>query len=319
MKISEKFEASLNLDVLSVEEIEIQQRRISSYSIEALKAAVVVDKIHLAHTDFKLALNAFDRVFQLAPEMDMAQGILLVGATGVGKTAVFKYFRDSLPASNLFAPNFGVLGLRCPRRPTIGFFVGALLRAYKYPFSGGTEKQLYARRQIVFDAIREKKTRLLFIDEAAGLLNAKTKLSVHQGETDASDFIRELIDECRIGIVLSTHAGASSLEDLDEALASRIPVRQLMREFKADAEWLGVLSGFAKQCHSYDISFIENQIIASSLHQVTGGNLRTLKRLVIEAVLIGVNSGKDALDQEILAKAFDLIFGNSSGVTNAFK
>lgn len=319
MQNSEKFEASLNLDMLSVEDIEIQRRRLAVYSIEALKAAIVVDKIHLAHPDFKNALYAFDRVFQLAPEMDMAQGMLLLGPTGVGKTAVFKYFRDSLPHSTLFAQDYGVLGLRCPRRPTLGFLISTLLRAYKYPFYSGTEKQLYSRRDTLLEVIKEKKTRLLFFDEASGLLNAITKLTTLNGESDVSDFFRELIDRCRVGLVFASNANATSLEDLDEALASRITVRQEMREFKADAGWLGVLSAFAKQCNSYDVSFIENPSIANSLHKVTRGNLRTLKRLIIEAVLIGVDSGKQNLDHEILAKAFDLNFGNSSGITNAFK
>ena len=319
MKNPEKFEASLNLDMMSVEEIEIQHRRIAFYSVEALKAAIVIDKIHLTHPDFKRSLNAMDRIFQLAPEMDMAQGMLLSGPTGVGKTAVFKYFRDSLPASNLFAPGYGALGLRCPLRPTVGFFIGTLLRAYKFPFSNGTERQLYARRSIVFDAIREKKTRLMFIDEAGGFLNVKTQTSIQFGETDVSDFIREMIDECGMGVVLATSSSVDSLDGLDSSLASRITVRQTLREFKPDIEWLGVLSAFAKQCNSYDLSFIQTPVIANELHNATNGNLRVLKRLMIESVLIGVDSGKMALDQEVLARAFDLIFGNSAGRTNVFK
>jgi hypothetical protein len=251
--------------------------------------------------------------------MDMAQGMLLSGPTGVGKTAVFKYFRDSLPASNLFAPGYGVMGLRCPTRPTVGFFIGALLRAYKYPFSSGTERQLYARRSIVFDAIREKKTRLMFIDEAGGLLNVRTPTSTQHGETGVSDFFRELVDECRTGLVLATPSSIDSLDGLDAALASRITVRQTLREFKPDLEWLGVLSAFAKQCSTYDLSLIQTPMIANELHLATNGNLRALKRLMIESVLIGIDSGQMALDQKVLATAFDLVFGNSSGRTNVFK
>lgn len=319
MKNSEKFEASLNLDMLSVEDVEIQQRRIAFYSVDALRAAIAIDKIYLSHPDFKRSLNAMDRIFQLSREMDMAQGMLLSGPTGVGKTAVFKYFRDSLPASNLFAPGYGALGLRCPKRPTVGFFVGALLRAYKYPFSNGSEKQLYARREIVFDAIEEKKTRLMFIDESGGLLNARTETSTQYGETDVSDFIREMIDRCRMGVVLATPSPIDSLDELDSGLASRLTVRQTLREFKPDVEWLGVLSAFTKQCNSYDLSFIQTPVIANDLHKATNGNLRMLKRFMVEAVLIGVDSGKMALDQEIFATAFDLIFGNSGGRTNVFK
>ena len=80
-----------------------------------------------------------------------------------------------------------------------------------------------------------------------------------------------------------------------------------------------MLSAFAKQCNSYDLSFIQTPVIANELHNATNGNLRVLKRLMIESVLIGVDSGKMALDQEVLARAFDLIFGNSAGRTNVFK
>ncbi len=319
MQEIETIDASLIDESLFEAEEEVQKRRVSIYSVDALRAAKCIDKVYVNHPGFASAVAAMDRIFQLAPEMNMAQGMLLSGPTGTGKSTVFEYFSNSLPPSNLFAPGFGAVSIRCTRRHTTGQLIGALLRHYKYPFSSGSGKQLYARRPVVFDVIREKKTRLLFLDEAGGLLSPKNKRVVDDGETDITDFLRELIDECRIGIVLATKLGVGALDEIDDALASRISVRQSLSHFKANVEWLGMMNAFIKQCKTYDLSLISQSDIAMKLHASTGGNLRGLKRLLAEAILIAFDAEKLVLDETVLAKAFSLVYGDFVGRPNVFK
>src|SRR6218665_3609919 len=103
-KNTEKFTESLGLEQPDAEEQELYSRRVTSYTVAALKAAAPVDRIYINHTAFVRTVKAMDRIFQLAPEMDMPHGMVLTGPTGAGKTAAFKYFRDTLPSSSLFAP-----------------------------------------------------------------------------------------------------------------------------------------------------------------------------------------------------------------------
>jgi Cdc6-like AAA superfamily ATPase len=314
-----QFDASMADDDSLDTDAEVEKRRASVYSVEALRAASQVDKIYVNHPSFASAVHALDRIFQLAPELDMPQGMLLTGPTGSGKTTVFKYFSNSLPPSSFFAPGFGAISIRCTKRPSAGFLIGALLRTYRYPFSTGTGKQLYARREVVFDAIREKKTRLLFLDEAGGLLSPRDKLVVDNGETDVTDFLRELMDTCRVGVVMATKLGAGVLDTLDDALASRISVRQSIQTFKPNEEWQGMMNAIVKQCKTFDVGLISTPGIAKKLNLATNGNLRGFKRLLAEAILIAYDAEKLVLSEVILAKAFVRVYGEQVGRPNVFQ
>lgn len=308
----EKFTESLDLEVPDPDEEELYSRRIASYSVNALLAAKPIDRIYINYPDFKKAVLAMDRIFQLAPEMDMAQGMILSGPTGTGKTAVFKYFRDTLPSSSLFAPGDGAVGLRCPKRPSVGHFVAGYLKAVRYPFSHGSTQQLYIRRGLVFDSIKQKGTRLIFVDEAAGLLALKRNGQHTGGETDISEFFRELVDECRVGLVLSGPQALESITEIDGALASRLSVMERLVPFALDENWIGLVQAFVKQCNSFDIRFFHDIEVAKILHAATTGNLRDLKRLIVECILIAFDARKVSIDQQTLTKASALVFGSSN-------
>lgn len=315
---TEKFTESLGLDALDADEQELYSRRIASYSVDALKAATPVDRIYVHHHSFVHVVKAMDRIFQLAPEMDMPHGMVLTGPSGVGKTAAFKYFRDTLPSSSLFAQGDGAIGLRCPKRPRVGHFVAGLLKAYRYPFAIKSTQQLYIRRGLVFDAIRQKGTRLIFVDEAAGMLGIRKGSSNHDGDTEVSEFFREIVDECRVGLVFAGSHDLDALATVDSALASRLTVRERLSPFEPDVNWAGIVRAFAKQCKTFDLAFLLEAEIPRLLHLATDGNLRSLKRLIMEVILLAHDSQKMCLDRDLLAKANALAFGNSNPRSNAF-
>lgn len=317
-KNTEKFVESLDLETPDPEEQELYSRRITSYSVDALKAAVAVDRIFIGHPAFVRTVKAMDRIFQLAPEMELPHGMLLIGPTGAGKTAAFRYFKNTLPSSSLFAPGDGAIGLRCPKRPRVGHFVAGLLKAYKYPFALGSAQQLYIRRGLVFDAIRQKGTRLIFVDEAASLLKVRRAGGNLDGDTEVSEFFREIVDECKVGLVLAGTDDLDAIAQIDSALASRLTVREALCPFDSDEKWVGVIQSFSKECKTFDIRALANPDVAHLLHRATGGNLRSLKRLMIEAILIAFDTRKVVIDREILAKAFTLVFGSANLQSNVF-
>jgi len=314
----ETFVESMDLEVPDAEEQETYSRRITSYSVAALKAAVAVDRIYISYPEFLRAIRAMDRIFQLAPEMETPYGMVLSGPPGVGKTAAFKYFRDTLPSSSLFAAGDGAIGLRCPKRPRVGHFIAGILRAYRYPFALGSSKQLYLRRGLVFDAIRQKGTRLIFLDEAASLMSMRRTGSVIDGETEVSELLREIVDECRVGLVLAGPTDLEAISHLDKALASRLSVRETLAPFAPDQNWLGVMRAFVKQCKTFDIGFLAEGEIAKLLHLATDGNLRSLKRLMIECILVAWDAKLTAIDRPTLTKATSLVIGAAHPRGNVF-
>lgn len=306
---STTFSESLEPDSLQSMDPTTHQRRLKTYSLDALRAAADAERIFVKHPQFNQVIDALDRLFQLGTELETPLGFRLVGPPGVGKSAAFAYFRKTLPPSTFFDKPSAALEIRVPKKPHAGVVIKALLRAVEYPFSEGTYKQLYARRAVVFEALQAKGTRLLWIDEAHHLIIRRGSGDFRQDEGDASEFLRELVDRCRCAIVL---AGSNELDDLPVALAhlaSRVPGRLLLDPFPMDPSWAGFIEAFCSNPLKVNIGLLRSPSLMAALHIATGGNLRLFRQLMIEAVLLAVQEQQKDLDIGTLSKAYDLAFG----------
>lgn len=288
------------------------------YSAEALRFAVAIEKVYVKHPQFALALQQLDRLFQLGTELATPTGLRLVGPPGVGKTALLRYFRDSLPSSSLYHKPAGALAIRLPNRPYAGHLVRALLWHLNYPLTGGSPKQLYERRRVVFEALKAKGTRMVIIDEAQHLVSRTFAGNVKTIEGDSTEFLRELIDETRVSLVL---AGSQDLDGTGPAmdhLSSRVNSRLELKEFGLDPTWAGFLIGYSKQVTVFDLSLISEPDIIAKLFLATKGNARQLRQLVVESVLVAVDAGRRSFDYETLKLAYGRAFGESAARSNPF-
>lgn len=312
------FEETTDIDAPDHEEVQAAARRMQAYSAAALRAAAAVDKTFVKHGRFQLGVSALDRCFQLSREVDMPHGVRLIGPPGSGKTALFRFFRETLPRSSLFTPGFGAIGIRAGRRPTAGQLVGALLRAYRYPFKGGGGATVYARRDIAFDLVIEKGTRLVFVDEAHHLVQQMGKRDHRDEEPEPTDLLREMLDTTGTSLVLAGTDKLDALKDVDPALYDRVPGRLELAHFPFDDTWRGLIRAWIKGCTVFDLTPISNEEDFLLLHKATGGSMRRLKRLLTEGVLIAVDAGKRSLDRESLAKANLVIAGAHSLERNPY-
>lgn len=311
-------ESTVDFDAPEPEEQRLAARRMQQYSKEALRIGLTVDRIFIKHDRFTQALTAFDRLFQVAPEFDMPHGFRLVGPPGSGKSALYRYFRESLPRSSLFTAGFGAVGVRTGKRPTAGQLVAALLRAYRYPFKSGGASTVYGRRGIVFDLVREKGTRIIFCDEAHHLLKQARRAEQPDDEPEATHFLRELIDTARVGLVLAGTDVLDRLHSVDAHLHDRVPGRYALCHFPFDRNWRGLLRGFRKQCTDFDLSLLEDEQEARRLNVASAGGLRRFKRLLTEAVLIAVTAGETRLTVETLARALAAVQGADTMEINPY-
>lgn len=306
------FSESLEPDGLHASDSSSKERRLKTYSVEALRIAADVERIYVNHTQFTQVIGALDRVFQVGTELETPFGFRLVGPPGVGKTAAFAYFRETLPPSTFFDKPSAALGIRLPKKAHIGIVIKALLRAVDYPFSEGTYKQLYARRAVVFEALQAKGTRLLWIDEAHHLIFRRPSGEFRQDEGDSSEFLRELVDRCRCSIVL---AGSKELDDLPVALphlASRVPGRLVLDPFPLDFAWKSFMEAFCGTPLGVNLRSICTPPLMTAVHKATGGNLRMFRQLMVETVLLAVHEQQSEMGIESLSKAYDLAFGMST-------
>jgi type II secretory pathway predicted ATPase ExeA len=295
------------------------RRRLFMYSSKALAAGLPAERIFVTHPAFKAALEALDRIYQLAVDSTVPQGAMLIGETGTGKSSLIHYYKQSMPPSMLFEVNTGALILRLQERPYIGRVVGTLLRLMQYPFSQVQKNTVSLKKDIVIDALKQKGTRMILVDEAHHLCHARKHGREQFDGTETTEYLRELMDECRIGLVLCGTSALDGLRDVDRHLHARVTGRFELHNFDVQAQFQGFIKAFAAQCKTFELAGIHSADFAKSWMTACKGNPRAFKRLAVESILVAIDTGRTALDMATIATAFDRVAGKDSLVTNPFR
>lgn len=316
MHLSESAQ-DVDLTPYELEDQNTLTRRHHTYAPWALRKALPVDQVFVGHGAFIRSVNAISRVFELAGKTSMPQGLLLCGPPGTGKSSVAHYFRSSLPTKELFAPAFSVLEVRARRQGGANHMVSALLRMFDYPLRQGRSDTLDPRTNILMEALRQKKTRMIIIDQAANLIVGGRQAANVKGDgTLSTDFLVNLMKETSVGVVL---VGTTRLHDLaqtDASLASLAPTIEELSNFACDAEWVGFVKAFIRECAGLDFNmeFFDSAENLKALFDVTGGNPRMFKRFLTECALCMAQSSDLTLTDAHAGRAFSALFGSASPI-----
>jgi type II secretory pathway predicted ATPase ExeA len=297
----------------------IRRRRLEMYSQAALSAALPAERIYVSHPAFAAAIRGIDRIYQLSVQSSVPHGALLVGPTGTGKTSLLSYYRDSLPPDLRSEVDATILMVRLQDRPSVGRLVSALLRQLRYAFSHVTTATVGQKKDVLMDALRQKGTRLVFVDEAQALLHQVKHSKGSDEGSEISEFLRELMDECRIGLVLSGSPALDELHRFDSHLRARLASRYELKSFSALPQFLAFCRAFASRCTTFNLEAIGMPELAQRLLPNCEGNPRQVKQLIVEAILVAVDSNKKTLDLQVLATAHDRLAGHGSLRSNPFR
>ncbi|UCV28143.1 TniB family NTP-binding protein [Ferribacterium limneticum] len=305
-------------DPVEAEERQINTRRLAEYGAEALRVGSQVESLYVTYSEFKAALAACDRIFSLSKILETPQGMIITGPPGSAKTSLAQYFIASLPPSDLFETGFGAIFLRLRVAPTQGHIISALLHALKYPFTQIRRGRTYAMRDISFEALRQRGTKVVFVDQGHCLATQARPRHSDVLESGASDTLREMMEETGVGLILLADASFGGLQHVDRALDDRITVRMDFSHFSDDNEWKGFLSAFVKGIPAIDLSILNVPDIATLTHTATNGNRRSFRRLIVETAMLATESKVSAVQVEHLRKAFDTVNGNAPGRSNPY-
>lgn len=206
----------------------------------------------------------------------------------------------------------GAIAVRLQKSPNVGQVVGRMLRHIKYPFPQVNGTNLGIKRTVLVEALKQKGSRILLIDEAHYLRTQARMRGRHEDGTLVTDLLRELMDEVPMGIGLFGSQDLSDLGSVDAHLASRASARFELKQFEPGAVWHGFVRAVRRKCQSIDLGFFDSRDEVERLHRATSGNLRSFKRLITEAVLVAVDAGCSAVDIDHLKLAFSRVHGTDS-------
>jgi hypothetical protein len=305
-------------DPVDAEDNATRERRLKQYSPEALIVAAGVEEVFVLFPGFCVCLDASDRAFQLSRVLKTPQGILILGEPGTSKTTVARYFIASLPQSDLFEKDYGALYIRLRAAPTTQQVVTALLRALKYPFINVKRNNVHTMRDIAFESIRQRGTRLVFVDQAHCLSYSSGNVRRDVNETTVSDLLVEMMDETSTSLCLLADAQFQGLEHVDRALADRVTIREKLSHFGNDEFWTGFLNSFAKQTKAIDLGCLSDPEIRTQTYTATLGNRRRFRRLIVEAALVAADAKATVVTREHLALAFRRVTGTGNECSNPY-
>jgi type II secretory pathway predicted ATPase ExeA len=301
------------------EERATYRRRLFTYSSKALERGLAAERIYVNHPSFRAALEALDRIYLLGSKSSVPHGLRIVGDTGTGKSSVLRYFGDAMPPSPTFELATGALIVRLQERPNVGRVVSSLLRQLRYPFAQVSRNTISMKRDVLVDAAKQKGTRLVMVDEAHHLCQTRRAGRDQHDGSDVTELLRELIDECRVGLVLSGTKALDQLHLVDSHLHARTTTRVELRNFDSLPVFTGFMKAFANQCETFNLSALLEPAMAGMWHLACAGNPRAFKRLAVEAILVGVDAGVTVLDAKCCMLAFARVAGRDSLSANPFQ
>jgi hypothetical protein len=212
----------------------------------------------------------------------------------------------------------GAIYIRMRANPNQGQLLSSLLRAVKYPFTEVRTSRLAQMRDVVVEALQQKGTKLIFVDQAHCLSNQVRTKHRDVPETAVTDTLREIMEEVHCGMVLLADSSFQGLEKIDSALADRITVRHTMVHFVPNAIWNAFLDAFAKSIVVVDAAILSTTDCQKKTHIATGGNRRWFRRLIVEALLIAVDVAAPILLESHFWLAYERTAGEDALRANPY-
>ena len=237
-----------------------------------------------------------------------ARALLLVGESGSGKSTVLEsYFEHNKPKTLAEAETEDgdirpVVMVEVPQRPGRRQFVAAIMGELGYKVKDDWDTSEIIRKISYY--CRELQVQVLLIDEAHHIVEGKKQ----DAEEDISEFIKSLLNQCRVQIVLS---GLPSLLKLREykQLKRRLQAPVQLRPYnwstlEGRIEFLAVLAQFEEQAALPMSSNLADHEVAKRIYCATGGHIGLVSKYLSEALERAIDQGKEVLDLELLAEVY---------------
>lgn len=230
------------------------------------------------------------------PPRDRMPALLLYGATGIGKTKVFRKFMRDHPAS--FDRRTGitvapVVAMQMPPEPDEKSFYEELLSALEAPVKHSHTAG--ALRRTARDLLRLMGARMLVIDEVHALL-----AGTYRQQRIMLNTLRFLANDLKMPLVCAGTAEAKRALMTDQQLADRFEAVELT-PWRNDESFGRFLAAYQAMLPLRQPSDLTASAVRQALLDSSGGITVRLVRLLESLAISAIRSGREKIDAEALA------------------
>lgn len=227
------------------------------------------------------------------PPRDRMPCLLLLGATGMGKTKILKKFIRDHPAdfdSKTGLHGMPVVAMQMPPDPDEKAFYLQLLNALNAPTR--YSHTVYQLRQIVAELLAFTQTRMLLIDEVHSLL-----ASSYRQQRILLNTLRFIANELRLSLVCAGTADAKRALLTDQQLADRFEAIELP-PWRNDNDFKRLCASFQALLPLRKPSELSAMEMRQEILRRTEGITVRIVRLLEHLAIHSIHSGVEAITLE---------------------
>lgn len=265
----------------------------------------LVDATLIPHTTF---LHAFKRIEQCFAAMDQSTdpvGLAILGESRTGKSRVLEHFelshQTSRNSEGVVAP---FLRIRVPSKPTVKGLCELLLHKLGDPlFEKGTEITKTLR---LIKLLTQAQTRILALDEFQHFYDKTT----HRVQHHVSDWLKVLVDEAQIGLVVTGLPSCVSIIQQNEQLNGRFMGPAYLHRFdwtvdEQRNDFVAILAGMQQALAMFELPDLASDQMAFRFYCATGGLIGYLAKILKQAVWDSLDAETTKIPLTALADAFE--------------
>lgn len=229
--------------------------------------------------------------------------LAIVGPSGAGKTMVMELARAAYPPGRTSqGREVPFVRIKTPSHPTVNGLAALIIEAIgdRVPVKGSETD----RTERVLKQLRNAKTRVLALEDAQHITD-------HCGPREQlriADWLKIVVDESRVGLILTGLPRVCALINRNEQLARRFnapaELPRLQWEDEQDqAIFLGILENLQGQLSRFEMPQLDSDDMAFRCYAACGGLLGYLLRFLNEAVRRAERQQTKVITMDLLAEA----------------
>jgi type II secretory pathway predicted ATPase ExeA len=258
----------------------------------------------LPHRRYKEAMFRIAELHLRRRTHGVGGGLLLTGPSGAGKSTVIRAYHASFPRQHeATRTKVPVLLVSVPSSPTARSLAGSMLEALgQKKAHRGTAPE---KTSWIYDLFAKCGVEIVLLDEFQHIFYSPSLNAFR----DATDWLKNCLEDTRVGLVASGLSAAEMVVNSNEQLARRFSERIRLTPFSFDdgvdfQEFRGILKAFEGYLPLPTEVPLHEANLARRLHVGSYGLLDYVVKILEGAMSVAATSGREQIDLPVLAAGF---------------